>query len=161
MSKKNLKEMSFLDHLEELRWLLVRSTIAVIIMATVTYFLSDYIFDVGANKGDYSVELIKAGITGKLFLIDPIIKNLRIAKQKILNFEGFFYLDSPIEDGKKIINRLNQYSVYPKEELLPINWYQLKGSSLSGVYSQLKENNVYIYKMLDGKSHKMRIKNKK
>ncbi len=31
--KKTLKEMSFLDHLEELRWLLVRSSAAVIIMA--------------------------------------------------------------------------------------------------------------------------------
>ncbi|KFC58868.1 preprotein translocase subunit TatC [Flavobacterium gilvum] len=37
--------MSFLDHLEELRWLLVRSTTAVIIMAFVTYFVSDYLFD--------------------------------------------------------------------------------------------------------------------
>ena len=44
--KKNLNEMSFLDHLEELRWLLVRSTIAVLILATVTFFISDYIFDV-------------------------------------------------------------------------------------------------------------------
>jgi sec-independent protein translocase protein TatC len=46
MAKKNLGEMSFLDHLEELRWLLVRSTTAVIIMACVTYFISDYLFDV-------------------------------------------------------------------------------------------------------------------
>jgi len=45
MAKKNLGEMSFLDHLEELRWLLVRSTIAVIIMGIVTYFFSDYLFD--------------------------------------------------------------------------------------------------------------------
>ncbi|MEO8234774.1 MAG: twin-arginine translocase subunit TatC [Flavobacterium sp.] len=45
MAKKNLSEMSFLDHLEELRWLLVRSTIAVIIMAFLTYFISDYLFD--------------------------------------------------------------------------------------------------------------------
>ena len=45
MAKKNLGEMSFLDHLEELRWLLVRSTTAVIIMACVTYFVSDYLFD--------------------------------------------------------------------------------------------------------------------
>ena len=44
-NKKNLNEMSFLDHLEELRWLLVRSTIAIIIMATITFFISDYIFD--------------------------------------------------------------------------------------------------------------------
>ena len=45
MAKKNLSEMSFLDHLEELRWLLVRSTIAIIIMACITYFISDYLFD--------------------------------------------------------------------------------------------------------------------
>ncbi|WET01258.1 twin-arginine translocase subunit TatC [Flavobacterium sp. YJ01] len=45
MAKKNLGEMSFLDHLEELRWLLVRSTLATCIMAFVTYFISDYLFD--------------------------------------------------------------------------------------------------------------------
>jgi len=37
--------MSFLDHLEELRWLLVRSSAAILVMACVTYFFSDYIFD--------------------------------------------------------------------------------------------------------------------
>ena len=46
MAKKQINEMSFLDHLEELRWLLVRSTVAVLIFATVTFFVSDYIFDV-------------------------------------------------------------------------------------------------------------------
>ncbi|MEY2868723.1 MAG: hypothetical protein RIR01_1186, partial [Bacteroidota bacterium] len=45
MAKKNTNEMSFLDHLEDLRWLLVRSTIAVIIMAFVAYLFSDYLFD--------------------------------------------------------------------------------------------------------------------
>ena len=45
MAKKNINEMSFLDHLEDLRWLLVRSTIAIIVMAIVTYFISDYLFD--------------------------------------------------------------------------------------------------------------------
>jgi len=44
--KKNPDEMSFLDHLEELRWLLVRSTIVILIMAGATFFVSDYIFDV-------------------------------------------------------------------------------------------------------------------
>jgi sec-independent protein translocase protein TatC len=43
--KKKMGEMSFMDHLEELRWLLVRSTIVVIVMATVVFFVSDYIFD--------------------------------------------------------------------------------------------------------------------
>lgn len=45
MSTKNLGEMSFLDHLEELRWLLVRSSAAVLICATVAFFFSDFIFD--------------------------------------------------------------------------------------------------------------------
>jgi sec-independent protein translocase protein TatC len=43
--KKPTNEMSFLDHLEELRWVLVRSSAAVVIMATITYFFSDYIFN--------------------------------------------------------------------------------------------------------------------
>ena len=45
MKKKEIKEMSFLDHLEELRWLLVRSTLAILIMAFGAYFISDYLFD--------------------------------------------------------------------------------------------------------------------
>jgi len=42
---KNLGEMSFLDHLEELRWLLIRSTIAILICGAVAFFFSDFIFD--------------------------------------------------------------------------------------------------------------------
>ncbi len=45
MAEKNIKEMSFLDHLEELRWVLVRSSAAVVIMAIITYFFADYIFE--------------------------------------------------------------------------------------------------------------------
>ncbi len=43
-AKKPKGEMSFLDHLEELRWLLVRSSAAVLVMAIVSYFFADYIF---------------------------------------------------------------------------------------------------------------------
>lgn len=45
MAKKELKEMSFLDHLEEFRWLLVRSTLAIIIIACASYFIDDFIFN--------------------------------------------------------------------------------------------------------------------
>lgn len=45
MDKKNGNEMSFLDHLEELRWLLIRSTIAIIACASIAFFFSDFIFD--------------------------------------------------------------------------------------------------------------------
>ncbi|NND64012.1 MAG: twin-arginine translocase subunit TatC [Flavobacteriaceae bacterium] len=37
--------MSFLDHLEELRWHLIRSTIAVVLLATVAFIFKDFIFD--------------------------------------------------------------------------------------------------------------------
>lgn len=43
--KKNPGQMSFLDHLEELRWLLVRCTVAILVFATAVFFVSDYIFD--------------------------------------------------------------------------------------------------------------------
>jgi len=45
MAKKALKEMSFLDHLEELRWLLIRSTIAIVVIACACYFIDDFIFN--------------------------------------------------------------------------------------------------------------------
>jgi sec-independent protein translocase protein TatC len=37
--------MSFLEHLEELRWLLIRSTCAILIVACACYFIDDYIFN--------------------------------------------------------------------------------------------------------------------
>lgn len=43
--KKPKGEMSFLEHLEELRWILVRSSAAVVIMGIVAYFFADYIFE--------------------------------------------------------------------------------------------------------------------
>ncbi|MBY0488028.1 MAG: twin-arginine translocase subunit TatC [Flavobacteriaceae bacterium] len=45
MAKKELKEMSFMDHLEDLRWLLVRSTIAIIVLSSACYFIDGFIFD--------------------------------------------------------------------------------------------------------------------
>jgi len=44
-TKKSIKEMSFLDHLEELRWLLVRSSIFILGGGIVAFIFSDFIFD--------------------------------------------------------------------------------------------------------------------
>jgi len=46
MSNKNLGEMSFLEHLEALRWVLIRSTLAIVIGAVISFFFLDFIFDV-------------------------------------------------------------------------------------------------------------------
>lgn len=48
MAKKERKdpnEMSFLDHLEELRWHLIRSTLAVVILGVGAFLMKDFIFD--------------------------------------------------------------------------------------------------------------------
>lgn len=44
MSEKD--EMSFLGHLEELRWHLIRATLAVVLVAVVAFVFKDFIFDV-------------------------------------------------------------------------------------------------------------------
>ena len=46
MAKKNVNEMSFLDHLEDLRWHLIRATISVLIAATLAFIFKTFIFDV-------------------------------------------------------------------------------------------------------------------
>ena len=40
------KEMSFLDHLEELRWHLIRATIAVVVVAFIAFLAKHFVFDV-------------------------------------------------------------------------------------------------------------------
>ena len=44
--KDAVKEMSFLDHLEELRWHLIRSVTAIVVLAVVAFIAKDFIFDV-------------------------------------------------------------------------------------------------------------------
>jgi sec-independent protein translocase protein TatC len=45
MANKNINEMSFLDHLEDLRWHLIRICIAVVIVASLAFVFSRFIFD--------------------------------------------------------------------------------------------------------------------
>ncbi len=49
-------EMSFLDHLEELRWHLIRATLAVVIIGSVAFLMREFIFDTvlfGPKKMDF------------------------------------------------------------------------------------------------------------
>lgn len=43
--KVSQDEMSFLDHLEELRWHLIRATLAIVIVGVVAFIFKDFIFD--------------------------------------------------------------------------------------------------------------------
>ncbi|MEC3907369.1 twin-arginine translocase subunit TatC [Tamlana sp. 2201CG12-4] len=45
MVKKDINEMSFLDHLEDLRWHLIRICLAVVIVATLAFIFSRFVFE--------------------------------------------------------------------------------------------------------------------
>lgn len=53
--KTQKDEMSFLDHLEELRWHLIRSTLAVLVIAFFAFIYKDFIFDIifAPKRGDF------------------------------------------------------------------------------------------------------------
>ncbi|RZP04988.1 MAG: twin-arginine translocase subunit TatC [Flavobacteriales bacterium] len=54
--KSTDKEMSFLDHLEDLRWHLIRSFLSVIILASIAFLAKDFIFNVlifGPKHSDF------------------------------------------------------------------------------------------------------------
>jgi len=54
--KNTCKEMSFLDHLEDLRWHLIRSFLSVIVLASVAFLAKDFIFNVlifGPKHSDF------------------------------------------------------------------------------------------------------------
>lgn len=92
-------------------------------------------------------------------LIDKINDQLK-QKQAILKHDHFYYFNEPVKNNKKLINRLNRFNPFYKEEILPASWYSLDGSTLREIYFKLKNNEFYIYKKLeDGRSYKTRIKN--
>lgn len=55
MTDKKEKEMSFLEHLEELRWHIVRIAIAIIVIAIAVFYFKDFVFKhiIFAPKNDY------------------------------------------------------------------------------------------------------------
>lgn len=60
------KDMSFLDHLEDLRWHLIRATLSIVIVATLAFIFKDFIFDTiifGPKSADFVTYKILCDIT--------------------------------------------------------------------------------------------------
>lgn len=73
--KKKPNEMSFLDHLEELRWILVRTSIAILILGTGVFMVSDYIFDkiiFGPTRADFITYRLLCQMSQSLGIEDAI-----------------------------------------------------------------------------------------
>ena len=88
MTKKsnNSGEMSFLEHLEELRWHLVRSVFTVLILAIVAFIFSDYLFDyvlLAPKNPDFFTNRILCLLAGKLNAPDLCINTIPLKLQNI------------------------------------------------------------------------------
>lgn len=93
MAIKNIDEMSFLDHLEDLRWHLIRATLGILMAATLAFIFKKFIFDIiifGPTNMDFPTyeglckisQLI--GINDTTFCADKfpfIIQNRTVAGQ--------------------------------------------------------------------------------
>jgi len=91
--------------------------------------------------------------TIKKILIFKIIGQYRHLKEKYKH-DGFFYFENP----KSKINRIGSGLLYKSEEILPINWDNVKGKNLYQIYREINQNNFYFYKNINGKSYKTRPK---
>lgn len=96
----------------------------------------------------------------KNFLTEHTIN--RIIKEVIdLNVESqnknFLFFDEPIVEGDYVIDRVNTHSPYQLEEILPLSWYLLKGSTLVKIHRKLKERKVYVPKNINGTTYKVQI----
>jgi hypothetical protein len=86
----------------------------------------------------------------------------RIVKEIIdLNIESnnnnFLFFDEPIIEDDYIIDRINTHSPYQLEEILPLSWYSLKGTTLIKIHKKLKEKKVYVPKNINGTTYKIKI----
>ena len=97
------KEMSFLDHVEVLRWHLVRSSAVIIAFAAVAFFMKDFIFDViifAPKNPDF--------ITYRFFCeISRMVGTDGLCIDDIL-FSCFFYFDHYLYSPEGIL-----FSIFP------------------------------------------------
>ncbi len=86
MSKNNSTEMSFLEHLEVLRWHIVRSFIAIAIIATVAFIYKHILFDIiifGPSNPDFFSNKLLCSLSEKLDIPSLCINHHKIAFQNI------------------------------------------------------------------------------
>ena len=93
---RNNDEMSFLEHLEELRWHLLRAVMAILLFGSISFIFKDFIFDViifGPKNKDFFLKIL---VKGALFVLMKFHLEFKV-ELSLVNFQltyGLqFYLD--------------------------------------------------------------------
>ncbi len=92
MAKKSPNELSFLEHLEELRWHLVRSILAIVVIAIVAFIFKDIIFDViilGPKSPDFFTNQALCSL-GQLVHVEKLCINTNPFQVININMAGQF-----------------------------------------------------------------------
>lgn len=88
-----------------------------------------------------------------LNIIDDKVENI-FYKTK---HDGFIYFDEPIVDEKYTIDRVSRLSPFKFDEIVPINWQNLRGSTLLKIYKKIKKKELYISRNINGVNYKFKI----
>ena len=91
------KEMSFLDHLEELRWHIVRSVISIFIFGTITFLAKDFVFNTliaGPKETWFPTYRMLCGLGDGLCFTPPNFKLIAVGlgESFIVHLKASFFL---------------------------------------------------------------------
>jgi len=92
MEKKPKKEMSFLDHLEELRWHLVRAFVSIFVFAILAFIFKEFVFDeviLAPSKPDFFTNRFLCELADKFHIPALCINQVPLTLQNI-NMSGQF-----------------------------------------------------------------------
>jgi len=92
MAKKNANELSFLEHLEELRWHLVRSALAIVVIAIAAFIFKEIIFDkiiLGPKSPDFFTNQLLCRL-GQLVHVERLCINTNPFQVININMAGQF-----------------------------------------------------------------------
>jgi hypothetical protein len=80
------------------------------------------------------------------FLTAHILNKISEETKKILNETGsktsFIFFDTPIRDGRYLIDRVNKISPFEYDKVLPISWYVLSNLTIMEIYNKLKNKEI-------------------
>jgi len=86
-------------------------------------------------------------------LISKILTKYR-ENRNMYNHDNFFYFENNISK----INRIGKGFLYNEEEIMPLEWQDIKGKELLEILKQMNQKNFFFYKNIDGKFYKTRPK---
>ena len=92
----------------------------------------------------------------KKFLLNKIDDKVESIFHKTKH-DGFIYFDEPVSDEKYTIDRVSRLSPFKFDEIVPVDWYKLKGSTLLKIFEKIKKQELYIPKNINGVNYKFKI----